>query len=72
VPAAGRGRPPGARRLDLRPLVPHIALEAHSLRWTLAPAGDVWARPAEVLEALGLDGQVDLAAVVRTAVDYGI
>jgi len=67
-----RGEPARTRRLDLTPLVPQLAFDAHRLHWTLAPVGDVWARPAEVLEALGLDGRVDLASVVRTAVDYGI
>jgi len=67
-----RGQPGRSRSVDLKPLVESIALEADKLSWTLVPAGDLWARPAEVLEALGLDGQVDLAAAVRIGVDYGL
>lgn len=60
------------RQLELKTLVPEISVEGDTLSWTLAPAGDLWARPAEVLDALGLDGQVDLADAVRAEVDYGL
>lgn len=69
--SAGPGRQDGpAVTIDLKPLAPEIALEGDRLRWVLAPVKDTWARPGEVLEALGLDAQADLAGVVRTAVDY--
>ena len=70
LPAKRRGKPPRQRRIDLKQLVETVAIDGPTLRWTLAPADDLWARPAEVLEALGLDGQVDLAGLVRTAVHY--
>ncbi len=72
TPPKRRGQPTRLRTVDLKVLVERIALDADTLCWTLAPAGDLWARPAEVLDALGLDGQVDLAAVVRADVDYGL
>lgn len=64
------GREARPVRLDLKQLVEHLELDAGRLQWTLIPAGNVWARPAEVLEALGLDGQLDLAAVERTRIEY--
>jgi radical SAM-linked protein len=70
TPVGRRGR--AARTVDLKRLVPHVELDAGLLRWGLAPQGDLWARPGEVLGAFGLDPQADLAGVVRTAVDYGI
>ncbi len=60
------------RTLELKALVADLAVADGALTWTLLPDGDVWARPAELLDALGLDPRVDLANVVRTAVDYGI
>ena len=72
TPTKRRKATPPTRTIDLKPLVADIALDRGVLRWTLAPREGLWARPAEVLEALGLDGRVDLAAVVRTSVDYAI
>jgi radical SAM-linked protein len=72
TPPKRRGQPPRSRTVDLKLLVQGIAVDADTLCWTLAPSGDLWARPAELLDALGLDGCADLAAVVRTAVDYGL
>ena len=67
-----RGREPQSTvtQIDLRQLILDLHLEGSCLQITLAPRGDVWARPAEVLALLGLDGRVDLAAVVRAEVDY--
>lgn len=74
---ATRQRPHKANRgemhsqeLDLRPLVQDMRLDGNVLRWTLVPSGEVWARPAEVLELLGLDARGDLACLRRTAVQY--
>ncbi len=47
-----------------------MRLDGNVLRWTLVPSGEVWARPAEVLELLGLDARGDLARLRRTAVQY--
>jgi len=58
------------RRIDLKPLVPEIHLGDSMLRWTERPLGQLWARPGEVLRFVGLDERVDLAGVVRTAVEY--
>jgi radical SAM-linked protein len=67
-----RGRQPQSTitQIDLRQLILDLHLEGSCLQITLAPRGDVWARPAEVLTLLGLDGRVDLATVVRAEVDY--
>jgi len=59
-----------ARRIDLKPLVTELRLDRQMLHMTLTPQGDTWARPAEVLKLLDMDDRVDLAAVVRTAVEY--
>ena len=67
----GRGRSPGtSRSIDLRPLTEGVRLERRRLLWRQVPADPLWARPAEVLDLLGLDPQVDLASTVRTAVGY--
>jgi len=71
-PASRRGRAGRVRRIDLKSLVDALRIEADTLRWTLVPDGDVWARGEEVLEAVGLDGRVDLASTVRTGIDYGL
>jgi len=72
-----RCKPPKHRRqaavtrtIDLRPLVGSIAREGDRLVWMLRPQGDLWARPGELLDLLGLDGRIDLAAVVRTQVVF--
>ena len=65
-----RRSPPTARSLDLKPLVAEIACGNRTLRWTLVPQGDRWARPGELLELLALDPRADLARVVRTGVQY--
>jgi hypothetical protein len=72
TPAKPKGRPPATRTVDLKPRVTQLTLDAQDLRWTLVGHRQVWARPSELLEALGLDGQVDLAAVRRTAVAYAL
>jgi radical SAM-linked protein len=67
---SGRDVPSTQTQIDLRQLIRDLHLEGDCLQITLAPRGDVWARPAEVLTLLGLDGRVDLAALVRAEVDY--
>ncbi len=57
------------RSIDIRPMVENLRLEGETLRFTLVRHGDLWARPGEVLRLLGLDDRVDLARVVRTAVE---
>lgn len=71
---AGRGRTGGAKSypVDLKPLVADLVLDGNMLRWRQQPAGDVWARPAEVLAMAGLDPRMDLARVRRTGVDYSV
>jgi len=58
------------RTIDIRPLVSELALSGAVLRMTLAPQGDLWARPGEVLRALGMDEQLDLPRITRTEVQY--
>jgi len=65
-----RGQPVRSRRLDLQRLVAEIDLAPGRLAWTLVPDGEIWARPAEVLEAFGLDGREDLATVTRRRIEY--
>jgi radical SAM-linked protein len=72
TPADGRDTAPRKRPLDLKALVRDLAVRDGVLCWAQTPAGDLWARPGEVLAALGQDSHVDLASVVRTAVDYGL
>jgi radical SAM-linked protein len=66
----GRDIPSTKTQIDLRQLIRDLRLDGDCLRITLAPRGDVWARPTEVLALLGLDGRVDLAALVRAEVTY--
>ena len=58
------------RIIDIKDLVTSLKLDGSELSMTLAPRGDVWARPGEVLRLLGLDGRADLARLVRVAVEY--
>jgi len=58
------------RTIDLKPLLASVSLQATTLRVTLCPAGQTWARPGEVLRLLGLDEQGDLAKTVRTHAAY--
>lgn len=67
----GRDIPSTKTQIDLRQLIRDLHLVGDCLQITLAPRGDVWARPAEVLTLLGLEGRVDLAALVRAEVAYG-
>lgn len=64
------GKPGRKRTIDLKRLVRDLRLEDGHLRFSLVPEGQVWARPGEVLDAIGLDGRVDLATLVRTNVEY--
>jgi len=58
------------RTIDLRPLVERLRLHENVLKIVLVRRGDLWARPAEVLVLLGLDGRTDLARLVRTEVQW--
>jgi hypothetical protein len=75
VPAQGAQGHAKARRvrtIDLKDLVRDLRLEDGRLRFSLVSDGQVWARPGEVLEAVGLDGRTDLARLVRTNVRYDL
>ena len=65
-----RHRKPRRRSLNLRPLVAELVLRGQTLQMTLVPSGDLWARPREVLATAGLEADTDLAALVRTSVQY--
>lgn len=60
------------RVMDIRPLVEALRVDAGVLHVTLVRNGDTWARPSEVLRLLGLDERVDLAATVRTKLEFQV
>jgi len=66
VVLSSRGERKVSRPIDLRPLVARLELEAGRLRMALVRQGDAWARPAEVLAMVGLEGPEFLARLVRT------
>ncbi len=68
----GRGRRQAThtRVFDIKDLVTSLKLTGKVLTMTLRTRGDLWARPGEVLRLLGLDERVDLAHLVRVAVEY--
>jgi radical SAM-linked protein len=68
--SAGRRRGKKPRTVDIKPLVKDLTVEPDRLTLTLAPAQQRWAKPAEILDTLGLDPQGDLARLVRTDVRY--
>ena len=70
--ATGPAKARRARTIDLKSLVRDLRLEDGRLRFSLVSDGQVWARPGEVLEAVGLDGRTDLARLVRTNVRYDL
>jgi radical SAM-linked protein len=70
VRAKRRGAGPAERTIDLRPLVGDLRLEGGWLRWSQSPGEGVSARPGEVVGLVGLDPAADLAAVVRTRVEF--
>jgi radical SAM-linked protein len=72
VGAAGPAKARRARTIDLKALVRDLRLEDGRLRFSLVSDGQVWARPGEVLDAVGLDGRTDLARLVRTNVQYDL
>ncbi len=72
VSTKGRGKGLAKRTIDLKPLVADVKLDGEKLRMHLVPQGDLWARPGEVLRLLGLDEHLDLAALVRTEVHFGL
>lgn len=58
------------RTVDIKPLVQDLTIENGRLTVTLRPHQQRWARPAEVLDTLGLAPRGDLARMVRTQVQY--
>jgi radical SAM-linked protein len=70
--ARGPAKAHRARTIDLKALVRDLRLEDGRLRFSLASDGQVWARPGEVLEAVGLDARADLARLVRMNVRYDL
>lgn len=60
------------RCIELKDLVRDLRLQAGRLMFSLVGDGQVWARPAEVLDAIGLDPRVDLARLTRTHVQYDL
>lgn len=70
--ATGPAKAHRARTIDLKALVRDLRLEDGRLRFSLASDGQVWARPGEVLEAVGLDARADLARLIRTNVRYDL
>ncbi len=65
-----RRRTTHTRIFDIKELVTSLQLVGQVLTMTLRTQGDLWPRPGEVLRLLGLDERVDLARVVRLAVEY--
>ena len=66
-----KGRSPGSvKSIDLRPLVEQLSVEGSTLHLVLAPQGDAWARPSEVLRLLAMDERADLARITRSRVEY--
>ena len=55
-----------ARELDLKTFVRDLGVREGHLRFSLVTDGQRWARPGEVLDAVGLDGRVDTSRLVRT------
>jgi len=68
-PKTRRGKT-SRKTVDIRPLVEAIDLNEGVLRVTFVGRDGRWARPAEVLDLLGLDRRSDLAGLVRTNVEY--
>ncbi len=66
MPGAGR-----TRLFDVRPCVQRMECLPDRVRWTQDIHPDGTAKPAEVLEALGLNGRACLHRVERTQVAYG-
>lgn len=64
------GQAPPMRTLDIRPLVARLAIVGDHLQITLAPQGDLWARPGEVLRCAGLDELTDICHITRIEVQY--
>ncbi len=65
-----RDRPPQTRQLDLKLLVCDLSVQCDTLCWQQVPQGDIWARPGEILDMLGLDPVKELAGLIRTDVIY--
>lgn len=72
VSSQGRRGGFATRVMDLRPLVEALQVDAGMLHVTLVRDNDTWARPSEVLWLLGLDECLDLAATVRTKLEFQV
>jgi len=68
--AGRRDRPAAEKTVDLRPMVERIELEGDTMRIDMVPCQGRWARPAEVLDLVGLDARADLARMIRSEVQY--
>lgn len=69
---SGKGRRSRAKTtttIDARPLVDSMDVDAGRLTFKLRRSENLWARPGEILDLLGLDDRTDLARLVRTAVE---
>lgn len=66
----GVGRSDEDRPIDLKPLIASPRLDGTTLRFTLQPLGQAWARVEEVLGLFGLDREADRARLQRTAVRW--
>jgi radical SAM-linked protein len=64
------GEPMKKIQIDVKPLTSNLRIEGSDLCWSALPRGESWARPGEVLRLLGLEERINLARVVRTAVEY--
>ncbi len=67
-----RNAPKKHRTIDVKVLIEGLTVSSDVLRWDAVGCDDLWARPGEVLNLLGLDDRRDLAAVTRTRVDYDL
>lgn len=70
VKVAKRGKKTRRREIDLRNMLESINLNGATLRWTAKPQGDLWPKPTEVVELVGLNPKTELANVVRQTVEY--
>jgi len=68
----GRGRrsiaEAPARQIDIRPSVRDLKRTESNLTFTICPAPDGWAKPAEILDLLGLELPRSVASLVRTKI----
>ncbi len=62
---------PVTHTLDLKLLIDNVRFDGDTLSWRQAPHRTLWAKPAEAMEALGLDPVGGLAMVTRTSLEFG-